>query len=106
VSSTDKEQENLAIISQIADKRKEKATSRLSVKNAVVRFRKKHPASGKKLTYVAIFSAGRWWTTSTTRPESSVVNVRNIYSHEQFLDLMTHPDVSRVEVATAWTPVE
>jgi len=104
MTSNDKTQETAgAVISQIADKRKEKAQSKLRNKNAVVRFKKKW--NGKKYTYVALFADGRWWTTALGR-EGVQVNVKSLYSNDQFLELMAHPDVSKIEVATDWAPVQ
>jgi hypothetical protein len=102
----DKTQETAgAIITQIAGKRREKQAARFANKNAVVRFKKRNAATGRKYTYVALYAGGRWWTTALGQ-EGRVASVRSIYSHEQFLDLMTSPDVSKIEVATAWAPVQ
>ncbi|AUG84853.1 hypothetical protein PBI_DISMAS_56 [Microbacterium phage Dismas] len=53
----------------------------------------------RRLTYAALFVAGSWYLTGTTREASRPT------SHRAFVELLASPEVSQVQVATAFETV-
>jgi hypothetical protein len=96
--------EQLAIVTQIKDRRKKRKQERDVPENTVIRFKLRVSTQDtpKKRTYVALYVDGRWWTTSTIRGGRP----GQLMSNEQMLALLESKDVTRVEVASAWDEID
>lgn len=89
----------------IEDLRKQIKEARGVESKTVVRFDQLKPAKMRgdgvlmtetTLSYAALFVGGQWYTTHV---ESGT---RAVYSHPQFIELLSDENVSNIEVASEW----
>lgn len=91
-----------------ADLAEQIAKARGPEDGTVIRFDQTVPASfeadtpERTFTYAALFVAGHWYLTGTAHATSLS---RQRYGNAAFIDLMAKPDITNVEIATAFEVV-